>query len=654
MKEPNRTWPLLLGLLLLAGPPTTRAQPPASNGDTISLTTDDVDIKQLIRLVSDETGKRFILDDSISGQVSLVAPEKIPREEFFPFVLSVLESMGYSAVEKNGAYALVKLPDRTSAQGEVVGATNAIPAAGLLTKVFQLEHTDAQALKTVVEKMVRGGDQGAVNAFAANNNLIVTDTANSLRLVEKLIADLDKPRTAGTIEIIKLEHSSPTQMAETLTRALAASRSAGEAFVNQVRRNTGVGAAPAEVTVIPADQSRSIIVVGSPAKLAEIKSIVAALDVEEAAGRGRLNAIFLNYLSAEAIAKTLNGLLEKRAVQNQPATIAIEPDLSNNALLVDAAPADFEYIESLVKELDRKPQQVLVEILIAEISVDRGVDLGVEWASIDNPGDGASTVVGRSRPAAVDEINELVTQSAFPQGLSLGVARGTYTTLSGQVLPRVPFLLNALAQDRDVKILSNVPLWAQNNAEATVSVVENIPVLRSTIEGGSGTARDVIQNIERMDVGIQLSVTPLVSPDGDVTLKLKPGIEAIIDAGPADQPFTPTIAKREVDTTVTIPDKATVVISGLMREDVIKENRRVPVLGSIPLLGHLFRSTSNTRQRTNLLIFVTPHVVTDTLEQEKVQQDWEGKTGLNPDLEFEPIDVEPPPHVLDFEIKSNK
>jgi general secretion pathway protein D len=162
-----------------------------------------------------------------------------------------------------------------------------------------------------------------------------------------------------------------------------------------------------------------------------------------------------------------------------------------------------------------------------------------------------------------------------------------------------------------VKILSNVPLLAQNNKEASVSVVQNIPILKSTIEGGSGTARDVIQNIERLDVGITLKVTPHVNPNGDVTMQLNPSIQAVIDEGSATTAFTPTIAKREISTTITVPDRQTVVISGLIREDQVKSVSKVPILGDIPILKWLFRHTRTNKVRNNLLVFVTPHIVTD-------------------------------------------
>ena len=225
-----------------------------------------------------------------------------------------------------------------------------------------------------------------------------------------------------------------------------------------------------------------------------------------------------------------------------------------------------------------------------------------------------------------------VTEGVLPRGLSVGVAHG----LDSSGLPRVAFLLRALQEERDVRILSNVPLWAQNNSEASISVVDNIPILRSTIEGGAGVSRDIIQTIDRMDVGIHLTITPHINPDREITLQLKTSIEAIISDGPPDTPFAPTIARREVATTVTVPDSDTVVISGLMREDKLQREGRVPVLGRLPLIGALFRYTSDRTQRSNLLVFVTPRLVSDMPSANRVRSDLENRSGILP----------VPPHAL--------
>ena len=166
-----------------------------------------------------------------------------------------------------------------------------------------------------------------------------------------------------------------------------------------------------------------------------------------------------------------------------------------------------------------------------------------------------------------------------------------------------------------------------------MSVVENIPILKSVIEGGTGADRDVIQNIERLDVGIQLTVKPRVNPNREITLELNPIIEAIIQESSDGTPLTPTIARREVKSTLTMPEQATVMISGLMREDIIEEERKVPILGSIPILGMLFRSTTDSKQKTNLLIFVTPYLVTDLEANNAATLRWREKTGLQEERE---------------------
>jgi len=227
----------------------------------------------------------------------------------------------------------------------------------------------------------------------------------------------------------------------------------------------------------------------------------------------------------------------------------------------------------------------------------------------------------------------------FPDGITFGLARGARIGADGNLVVGFPAAINvdALRRNRDVHILANTTLEAQNNTEASVNIVENIPILTSTIQG-TGSTRDVIQNIERLDVGIKLTLTPHVTPDLDVTMELNPSIEAIIDTGPSGADFAPTIAKRQVSTTVTVADGKTVIISGLIREDSQEIVQRVPILGSIPILGLLFRHTVDIKQRTNLLIFVTPHVVTSAAVAENMADAWRTRTGISTtNVEIRPV-----------------
>jgi len=623
---------LIIALALLAGP----AVPAATNtmGAQVNFNFEQVELRLLVRLVGEMTGRRFVMDETLAGKVTVVTPDRIPVADAYPLLVSILEASGYTISEQGGTHRVVKLGEAGVASAPVVvdpeGAGAPETRAGLITKVIRVQNISVVELRKLLEPLVRGGKSGALSAFLPTNHLIITDTAENIRQIELILAELDRPGASRDIEVIPLQHASAADLATQLAAAIKGRDSANDRVVARhiAQVGDGMGSLPAEVVIVPAAQANSLVVVGTPVQVNDIKAIVARLDVEPASGYGRLHAVFLKYLSAEEAAKSLNALLAKTAEKEQRAAIALEHSVANNALIVDASPQDFEHLKSLVAQLDLMPQQVLVEVLIVEVSEERALDLGVRLATVDQPKDGSTTVIGGSRPGEVDFVMDAIQKGILPQGLAVGVARGTYTAADGSVLPSIPLAVQALARNRDLKILSNVPLWAQNNSEASVNVVQNIPILRSTIEGGSGTARDTIQNIDRLDVGIKLKLTPLVNPNNEITLKLNPSIEAIIDDGPSGTTFAPTIAKREVSTTVTVSNEATVIISGLIREDRVKDVYKVPFLGDIPILGLLFRSKSERTQRTNLLIFVTPHIVTDRAEAERLRAQLESKSSI--------------------------
>ncbi|HMO04355.1 MAG TPA: type II secretion system secretin GspD [Kiritimatiellia bacterium] len=600
----------------------------APNSQSVNFSFDQADLRLIIKIVGEMTGRRFVIDERVKGAITVVTPQNVPIEDVYPLLLSILESSGYTVIEKpEGAY-VVPLPEGAPSAGRVLVGDE--QGAGLVTKVYRINHISAIELAKLLEPMVRGGKNGAVSAFGATNHLIMTDTDEALRQLEKLIRDLDQPGSSRTMEVIRLKHANAEDLARQLIAAMKGAESSGDSVTRHLQRvGTGLTSLPSDMVVVPVPNANSIVLVGTPNQLSQTRDIIALVDIETPVEFGRLNSIFLKYMSSEEAATTLNALLAKTAARDQVSRIAIEHNSANNALIIEASPQDFELVRNLVNELDRMPQQVMVEVVIAEVSMEEGQDLGVELASIDGPESGSTVVVGRNRPGESDGLASIFESGNFPQGLSIGVARGTFVDAAGRVLPRIPLLIQALAQNRDVKILSNIPLWAQNNTEASVSVVENIPILSSRIEG-TGDNRDVIQNIERVDVGIKLKLTPHINIDNEVKLRLNPSIEAIIDTGSTTTEFAPTIAKREVTTTVTIPDRSTVVISGLIREDVIRQQSKVPFLGDIPLLGWLFRSQSDRKQRTNLLIFVTPHIVRDLKDAAAVTAALEKRTEIDP------------------------
>ena len=618
------------GLTLLGGgalqPAAAQTTAPvAHNAATVNFNFDQVEVRMLARIVGEMTGKRFLVDSTVTGRVTVVTTTRIPEATVYPLFLSVLEASGYSVVEHDQMVQIVQLPERVLPAAPL--AAEGAATQGVVTKIIQLQNANVVELRRILEPMVRGGKAGALAGLEQSNQLLLTDTRENIARLERVIAELDKPGATRAIEVVHLEHAAADEIAAQINAALRGSDTAGNRVARQVQQLAGTGGGlPTDVVVVPATQANTLLIAGRQSQLADIKALIKQMDVEVSSNVGRLNAIFLKYLPAADAAKSLTALLAKTVDKDQRQRISIEASLANNALMVEASPADFELIKSMIEKLDTQPEQVMVEVLIAEVSNGDALNLGVEWNHLDVPSANQTTAIGRFYGSSTDPL-ATVLQGTFPQGLAMGVTHGTYTDNSGNVYPNVLGLLTALATRSDVKILSNVPLWAQNNTEATVEVVDNIPIQKSTVEGGAGTARDIIQNIERMDVGIKLKITPQVNPNKEVMLKLNPSIEAITDQGPAGQ-FAPTIAKRDVITTVTVPDQATIVISGLMRQDRTTTVNKIPLLGDIPWIGFLFRSTSDQVQHTDLLIFVTPHIVTDMKQAALLRRALEQKTGV--------------------------
>ena len=616
--------------------PETETIRPRENGAPeaphVNFNFEQVELRHLVNVVGAQTGRRLIMDDALTGKVTVITRDTIPMDQVFPLFLAVLEGSGFTVVEREGAYHIRQLGGMDPMQAPVVGADHPLSGIGLITRVIRLNHVRATDVRPMLEPMVRRAQEGALSAFGPTNHLVITDTASNIQRIETLLEELDRPGQSTSLTVIPLKHASARDLSAQISAALLGAESAADQMSRRTRAVIeGRGDLPAGFTIVPAEQANALIVSAGPLQLTEIRSMVEQLDVppESAATSGRLHAVFLNYLSAESAATQLTELLGQRREGDARDAISVGFDTANNAVLVDASPLAFAGLRELLKDLDRPPQQVLVEVLIVEVAENSGLDLGVEWSTTEQPRDGTTTVIGRSRPGETDAVMDLARNQAFPQGLSFGLARGALTLPDGTVVPNLAFFLQALQTQRDVNILSNVPLRTQNNAEATVSVVENIPILRSTIEAGAGTNRDVIQNIDRIDVGIKLTVRPQVNPNREITLQLNPSIEAIIrEAVPGTQ-LTPTIARREVKSTLTTPEGVPVIISGLLREDTNHEVRKVPVLGSIPLIGHLFRSTTARKQKTNLLIIVTPYIVTEEAEGQEAARRWENRTGLS-------------------------
>lgn len=613
-----------------------------AGGDFLSFAFDRADIRAFTQVVGGFTGRKIVVSDGVEGDVTVVSP-RVSRDEAWELYCSVIESCGFTIVPEDGFDRVVRLPDRSSpGMGSIVGEGAELPAHGLVTAVLHVEHVPAAEMRELLEGLVSRKESVAV--LPDTNHLVISDTAETVRRARSLVETLDRPGMARSTEVIPLSHADASQVARQISAAFAESQSRAQQLLQRIPSSipgapSGAPASMRPPTVVPVEHANSIMVSGTQAQVQAVRELLEKMDVPAAPGRSGLRMIALDYLKATEVAKNITTLLEKFAAGNPDPTlarrIAVEAVEKANALLVNAQPADFDEVRELVRSLDVAPKQVHISVLIAEVSEGDEDTLGVQITGLRTPDRVGGIGVGASsrfadEAAAGSGLLGTVAAGLYPEGLTFGIAHGSRKDAEGNLVYDYPAVFNvdAIKQNSKVKILANPTLGAQNNTEAEVSIVNNIPLTESTITG-TGDDRDVINNITRQDVGVKLSLTPHIVPGGLVQIELAPSIEAVLDTGPSEGgSYAPTISKRSVRTTMTVPDGETIVIAGLSRADKTEVKRKIPLLGDIPLLGWLFRWSSEQEERTNILIFVTPHVIDGAEDAAAVRAALEDSTGL--------------------------
>ena len=600
------------------------AAPAQDRGDFLSFNFDRVDVRAFTKVVGAFTQKRFVVPEGVEGSITVVSPP-VSREEAYGVFAAILESNGFTLQRDGDLERVVALPDRAARMGEIVAADAALPDHGPVTRIFRLNHIAAEDMRRTLEAQL--GQKDAVSVLEETNHLVISDTAERLRRVEALIAQLDKPGMAAVSEVIPLQHADAAALARQLT--LAFSESANRASQLRARLPAPAGApvdplARAPV-VVAAEHANRLLVTGSQRQVQAIRELVEKLDVAAPSGRSAFNSIVLKFIKAEDFAKNMTSLLEKFAAGSNDPTlarrIAVQALEGQNAILVNASPEDFRAVEALVAQLDVRPSQVHIEVVIAEVQEGAEDTLGVQF-NVAGSHHGA-TWGGGSHPNAENAGSTLasaVGSQIYPEGLAAAIVNKAGQTIG--VLN-----IDALRQNSDVRILATPSVSAQNHRTAEVTIVDNIPMTESTVTG-TGDGKDVVQTITRYDVGVKLSITPHVVPGGEVQMELEPSIEAVTSTAAGDV-LAPTIAKRTVKTVQTARDGETIVISGLTRADTTTVERRVPLLGSIPLLGWLFRWDTEVERRTSILVFVTPTILDGEGAPAALRERLEGRAGLS-------------------------
>ncbi|MFZ0243445.1 MAG: type II secretion system secretin GspD [Desulfobacterales bacterium] len=610
---------LLLGLLLAAAAQPTVPAAADESGETaaerlVTLDLNNVDITVFINLVGELTGKNFIVDPRVRGNVTVIAPTRIPVADLYRFFESVLQVHGFSAVAAGPAVKIVPAAEARTMNIDTGPAAQPTPAGDEpVTRVIRLAHADADEVKRLLTPLV--SRNAFIGALAAASELVITDTAASVRRLLKIIHEIDVAGNRRDLAVVPLQYANAAKLSQLLP-SLFSSRS------SPVKgRPTGTA------TFVADERTNRLVVIAPEADLAGIKEVIALLDQKTLRERGKIRVYYLKNARAEDLVKVLQDLPgkgrdappAKGALPAISQTVGTFADAATNSLILSAeSGAELQTLEEVIARLDRPRSMVQVEVLIMEVDAQNDLRIGVEWTAVgDTRIDGKDAAVGGGfiRGPQESALPGFVT-GAFPTGFSLGVFTEAID-IAGVKFNNLTALIQAFQQKKDVSILSTPQILTTDQEEAKINVGKNIPFQTST----STTFNESFNSFEYRDVGTILKVTPQISDNETVRLTI--GLE--VSALESTTDFRPTTLKRTIDTSVQVKDSQTVVIGGLIEDSPSRSETKVPLLGDIPLLGRLFTYETQSHQKTNLLVFLTPRVLRNRADARRIAAEKEAR-----------------------------
>jgi len=611
--QPKAMTRWIAGLLMML----VMSMPAWSEEPTYQLNMQDAEIKEVIDLVAKVTGKTFIVDPRVRGRVTVISDKKLTADAIYEIFLATIEVYGFSAVETENAIKVIGQADIKSA-GIPVDTEGAIEGEEIITRVFAIQNTSAMELVPILRPLV--AKYGHLAGVSTANALIISDRAENIERVAEIIRLLDK---AGSeeIEVVTLEHAWVGNIITLLERVAPTPVTSGNQGGQQRAGTRGVH-------LVGDERSNRIILKGEAEARAQIVALIKQLDVPTEENTSS-KVIFLNNADAARMAELLKGMagaVQQQQQQGQGQTapptgpISILADEDLNALVVRAEPSVMTEIESVIRQLDIRRKQVLIEAAIVEVKGNISDALGVQWATnpleaengvpfvTTNFSEAGSTISSVATAAATSDISKI------PNGTFVGLLDPISDT------PNFAAIIQAIESQSNNNLLSTPSVMTLDNSEAFITVGSSVPFKT----GGSGTDENPFV-IERQDVGTTLTVIPHVQQDGSVRLEVDQVVESVSENNSFGAVDVVT-DKRQVKTEVLIGNGKTIVLGGLIDDNIIESESRVPVLGSIPIIGNLFKSQSTRRQKTNLMVILRPTVVVgsgDDIRQRRMQGIWD-------------------------------
>ncbi len=611
-----------------ASGPTQRLNNKA--GEPVLLSFNGAEIESVARAIAAATGKSIVVDPRVKGVMNLNSERKITATQAFSQFAAQLRLQGFALVESAGIFKVTPEADAKVQGGSVslAGVERATGGNQIVTQIFKLTHETANNLVPILRPLVSANN--TINVNPGNNSLVVTDYADNLLRVEKIIAVMDVAN-ATDMDIVPLKHVIAQDIAGIVLRFTesAGAPAAGQGQVDSSYRTT----------IIPEPRSNSLIIRAANApRLSFVKSVIAKLDQPSGnPSTGNIYVVSLKNADATKLANTLRAAMSGTSTASAAPAVAgqaaatqattggqVQADIATNSLIITASEPQYRQLRAVIDRLDERRAQVFVETLIAEVSSDRAAEFGIQWqGALGGKGDKNIGLLGTNFSTAGANIINLASQGssgavAPAKGLNLGVARNT----DGVYV--LGFLARFLEQTGDGNVLSTPYTLTMDNEEAKIVVGQNVPFVTgqftNTGASSGGGSVNPFQTIERRDVGLTLRVKPQISENGTVKLQV---FHEISSVDPASRSAASGLItnKRAIESTVLVQDGGIVVLGGLLQDEFSGGVEKVPGVSDVPLFGNLFKSEQRQRKKTNLMVFLRPVVVRDGESTERFTAD---------------------------------
>jgi general secretion pathway protein D len=598
--------------------------------DAVTLNFQAAEIDAVARTFASITGRNVVVDPRVKGTLTLVTDKPVSRAVAMAQFVAALRLQGFTLVESGGLYKVVPEAEaklQTSAVTVDGSDGPGVPAGNqIATQIFKLNHEVANNLVPVLRPLI--SPNNTINANPGNNSLVITDYADNLRRLGRIIAAMDVAN-ATDVEVIPLKHAIASDLAPLVLRLLGSGASAAPA---------GQADTSFKTTLLAEPRSNTLIVrAANAAQLVLVRSLIAKLDQPDAAtsngAGGNIHVVYLKNADATKLATTLRAALSgtptvAASPAGTPAGAAtttggqIQADAATNALIITAPEPQFRQLRAVIDKLDARRAQVFVESLIAEVSMDKAAEFGIQWqGALGNAGDGVIGLLGSNFGAGGKNIINLATGAATgaiapARGLNIGAAQQT----NGVYV--LGFLARFLEDSGSGNVLSTPNLLTLDNEEAKIVIGQNVPFVTGQFTSTGSTAGTVspFQTIERKDVGLTLKVKPQISENGTVKLAIYQEVSSVL-ASTVNATNGPTTNKRTIESNVLVDDGNIVVLGGLLQDEYSGNAEKVPGLADVPLFGNLFKSEARTRKKTNLMVFLRPVVVRDARDSDRLSLD---------------------------------